>query len=162
LFWLTQTLILVGVSRLAWGSQRQQSNGWVQLFPPKKARPHILLWCAAFTLMIFVVLVGVEHFVKSFFDTGGYTPVPALPLLFYFLAFIPLMMVERELPMLIAIRQAFAGIRENVFLLVRLALTAEGVLLIFGLLVPQRQESVIADQIRWLICTVPVWMINGA
>lgn len=162
LFWLTQTLILVGVSQLVWGSRIQQSNEWVQLFPPKKVRPHILLWCAAFTLMIFVVLTGTELFVKSFFDTGGYIPVPALPLLFYFLAFVPLMMVERQLPMLIAIRQSFGGIRMNLLLLVRLVLTAEVVLLAVGVLVPQRPELVVADQIRWLICTVPVWMINSA
>ena len=162
LFWLTQTLILVGVSQLVWGGQIQQSNGWTQLFPPKKMRLHILLWCAAFTVMIFVVLTGTELFVKSFFNAGGYIPVPALPLLFYFLAFVPLMMVERQLPMLIAIRQSFGSIRVNFFLLVRLALVAEAVLLTFGVLVPQRPESVVADQIRWLICTVPVWMINSA
>jgi len=162
LFWLTQTLILVGVSQLVWGGQIQQSNGWGQLFPPKKMRLHILLWCAAFTVMIFVVLTGTELFVKSFFNAGGYIPVPALPLLFYFLAFVPLMMVERQLPMLIAIRQSFGSIRVNFFLLVRLALVAEAVLLTFGVLVPQRPESVVADQIRWLICTVPVWMINSA
>jgi len=162
LFWLTQTLILVGVSRLVWGSQIQQSNGWVQLFPPKKVRPHILLWCGAFTVMIFVVFTGAELFVKSYFNTDGYIPVLALPLLFYFLAFVPLRMVERELPMLIAIRQVLAGIRGNFLLLVRLALTAEAVLLAVGVLVPHRPESVVADQIRWLICTVPVWLINSA
>lgn len=162
LFWLTQTLILVGVSQLVWGSQIQQSNGWVQLFPPPKVRPHLLLWCAAFTVMIFVVLTGTEFFVKSFSDTGGYIPVPALPVLFYFLAFVPLMMVERQLPMLIAIGQAIAGIRVNFLLLVRLALTAEVVLLTFGLLMPQRPGSIVGEQIRWLICTVPVWMINSA
>jgi hypothetical protein len=162
LFWLTQTLILVGVSQLVWGSQIQQSSGWVQLFPPKKVRPQILFWSAAFTVMIFVVLTGTELFVKSFLNTDGYTPVPALPLLFYFLAFVPLMMVERQLPMLIAIRQSFGSIRVNFLLLVRLALTAEAVLLTFGVFVPQRPESIVADQVRWLICTVPVWMINSA
>ena len=162
LFWLTQTLILVGVSQLVWGSQIQQSNGWVQLFPPQKVRPHILLWCAAFTVMIFVVITGTELFMKSFFNTGGFIPVPVLPLLFYFLAFVPLMMVERQLPMLIAIRQTFADIRVNFFLLIRLTLTAEAVLLTFGVLVPHGPESDVADQIRWLIFTVPVWMINSA
>jgi hypothetical protein len=34
--------------------------------------------------------------------------------------------------------------------------------LTFGVFVPQRPESIVADQVRWLICTVPVWMINSA
>jgi len=50
-----------------------------------------------------------------------------LPLIFSFIAFIPLMIVDRHVTVWVAIAKFFAGIKANFFALLKLALAAEAV-----------------------------------
>lgn len=171
--WTAETLILVGVSQVVWRNLKKEPSELVHLFPSEKVRPQILYWSISLAVIMFGDLFGSGLLMQSVSKSGRYIPLPVLPLVFYFLAFIPLMIVDRQLTVWMAITQGLSSIKANFFTLLKLTLTAEVVLLtFFGLLgvVSKRliqdtfsmPESVVIDLVFWLFGETPMWVINSA
>ncbi|ULA65363.1 MAG: membrane protein of unknown function [Nitrospira sp.] len=171
--WTAQTLIMVGVGQVVWRGFKNEPTEFVHLFPGKKVRPQIIYWSISLTVIMFGVLMGSALLTQSGSKSGRFIPLPMLPLLFYFLAFIPLMIVDRQLTMWMAITQGLSSIKVNFFTVLKLTLTAEAVLLIFFALLGNvsegliqdtfsMPESVVIDEVFWLFCETAMWVINSA
>lgn len=173
IFWITQTLILIGVSQVVWGHLKKDPHEPVHLFPSEKVRPQLFLWSIVFTVMTFVPLLGSWLVVQMTSNPALFTPLPILPIPFYFLAFIPLMMVDQQISMCKAMKQILSSFKVNFVSLLKLALTAEAVFLAFGILegiVSERlildtfsiPELVVVDQVISVFVLAPSWAINSA
>ncbi len=172
IFWATQTVILIGVSQIVWGHLKKDPHEPVHLLPSEKARPQILYRSISLTAIMFSFLLGSWLLVQSGSKAGRATPLPTLPLFFYFVAFIPLMIANRQFSMWIAMKQVLSAIKVNFVSLLKLTLTAEAVFLAITILeivlvrlirdafsIP---ESVVIDQVIWVFLSAPIWVINSA
>ena len=173
IFWTTQTLILVGVSQVVWRHLKKDPCERVHLFPSKKVRPQILYWSISFTVMIFAIHMGGSWLLVQLASTAvRFVPLPIAPFVFYFPAFIPLMMVDQQISMWVAMKQVLSAIKVNFVLLLKLALTAEAVLLAFAIsdvflerLIQDTfsiPESVVIGQVIGVLVDAPIWVMNSA
>jgi hypothetical protein len=172
IFWIMQTLILVGVSQVVWVHLKNDSQEHVPLLPNENVRPQIFLWAVSFTVVTFVPLLGPWLVEQMASKPLHFTPLPTLPIVFYFVAFIPLMMVEQQCSMWKALKQVLSSIKVNFVFLVKLALTAEVIFLVFGSLgiisgelirdTFSIAESVVVEQVIWDFAVAPGWAINSA
>jgi hypothetical protein len=172
-FWTTLTFILVGVSQVVWGHLKKDPHERTHVFPSEKLRPQIFLWSISFTVMIFMVHMGGSWLLVQWAsEAGRFVPLPIAPLVFYFVAFIPLMVVDRQCSMWIAMKQVFSAIRMNFTSLLKLTLTAEAVILAITLLeiflerlirdTFSMPESLVIGQVIGVFVDVPMWVINSA
>ncbi len=172
IFWIAQTLILVRVSQVVWGYLKNDPHEHVPLLPNENVRPQMFLWSISFTVITFVALLGSWLVVQMASNPLHFTPLPILPIVFYFVAFIPLMMVDQQFSMWKAMKQVLSSTKVNFVSLLKLALTAEVVFLAFGMLeiVSERlirdafsiPESVVVDQVIWVFLSAPSWVFNSA
>jgi flagellar biosynthesis protein FlhB len=172
IFWITQTLILVGVSQVVWGHLKKDPHEPVHFLPSEKVQPQLFLWSIAFTVMTFVPHLGSWLAVNMASNPALFTPLPTLPIPFYFLAFIPLMMVNQQFSIWAAMKLVRSTIKVNFISLLKLALTAEALFLVFATLGIESGKficdalsipaSVIVDEVIWVLVTAPSWVINSA
>jgi|CXWL01.1.fsa_nt_gi hypothetical protein len=172
IFWITQTLILIGVSQVVWDHLKKDPHEPVHLLPSEKVRPQLFLWSIAFTVMTFVPLLGSWLVVQMASTPVHFTPLPILPFVFYFVAFIPLMMIDQQISSWKAMKQVLFSMRNNFVSLLKLALTAEAVFLAIAILgdssgefirdIFSILESVVTDYVIWVFVCAPIWVINGA
>ncbi len=170
--WLAQTLILVGVSQVVWWHVKKEPPALVHLLPSEKARPQIFLWSISFTIIMFGTHVGSWLLLQSTSHYSRYIPLPILPFVFYFLAFIPLMIADRQVTVWVASVQALSVIKANFLTLLKLALIAEAVFLTISVLLNVLQKfimdtyslpnSVVADQAIGAFYAALIGVINSA
>jgi hypothetical protein len=121
---------------------------------------------------MFSLLLGSWLLVQSGSKAGRAAPLPTLPLVFYFVAFIPLMIANRQFSMWTAMKQVLSAIKVNFVSLLKLALTAEAVYLAISIseIFLERlirdaisiPESVVIDQVISVFVSAPIWVINSA
>ncbi len=171
-FWTSETLILVGASQMVWGDRKKEMAAQVHLLPSVKSRQQIFLWSLSFAVTVFVLHMGSRIWLHSVARPSEFLPLPILPLFFYFFAFVPLLIVERQVGMCVAIRQVFSSAKANLFSMVKLALTAEAIFLTVSVFVIMLQhaimdmyaisKSVVADQVISVIYAAAIGIINSA
>lgn len=172
IFWITQTLILIGVSQVVWSHLKKDPHERVHLLPSEKVRPQLFLWSIVFTVMTFVPHLGSWLVVQMTSNPAIFTPLPTLPIPFYFLAFIPLIMVDQQFSMWKAMKQVLFSMRTNFVSLLKLALTAEAVFLAIAIVGDSTgkfirdtfsmPESVVTDHVIGVFVLAPIWVINSA
>jgi hypothetical protein len=155
-----------------WGHLKKDPHERVHLLPNKNVRSQLFLWSISFTVMTFVQLLGSWLLVQSISKAVHVTPLPILPFVFYSVAFIPLMMVDQQLTMWKAMKQVFPSIKVSFVSLLKLALTAEAVFLVFSTLAIASEklirdafsitDSVVVDQVIWVFVSAPSWVITSA
>jgi hypothetical protein len=172
IFWITQLLILIGVSQVVWGHLKKDPHERVHLLPSEKVRPQLFLWSIVFTVMTFVPHLGSWLVVQMTSNPALFTPLPTLPIPFYLLAFIPLIMVDQQFSMWKAMKQVLSSMRNNFVSLLKLALMAEALFLVFATLGIESgkfirdalsiPDSVVVDEVIWVLVVAPIWVINSA
>lgn len=170
--WTSETLILVGISQMVWGYRKKEVAAQVRLLPSSQSRRQIFLWSLSFAVAVFVLHIGSRLWLRSVGRSSQFLPLPILPLFFYFFAFVPLLIVERQVGMWVAIKQVFSSAKTNLFSMLKLALTAEVIFLTISVLVIMLQheimnsyaisKSVFADQAITVIYAAAIGIINSA
>lgn len=170
--WTSDTFILAGVSQSVWGYRKKAVRAGVHLLPNEKSHQQIFLWSISFAVVVFGLHMGSQVWLKSPFHSSHSVPLPILPLAFYFFAFVPLMIIDRQVGMWVAIKQVFFSAKTNLSSMLTLALTAEAIFLTISVLVIMLQhaimdayaisKSVVADQAITVIYTAAIGIINSA
>lgn len=169
--WTSETLILVAVSQMVWLSE--EGGGRTSAPVARRAvAPAIFLWSLSFAVTVFVLHMGVQFWLQSVARSSQFLPLPILPLFFYFFAFVPLLIVERQVGVWVAIKQVYFSAKTNLFSMLKLALTAEVIFLTISVLVIMLQheimnsyaisKSVFADQAITVIYAAAIGIINSA
>jgi hypothetical protein len=172
LFWTAQTFILIGVAQVVWGHLKVISYKNVSLFPNKHMSQALFVWALSFTMLAFLLLIVSSYVVNAISMTGRPRGIPILPFVFYCFAFIPLIMVDRQVSIMPAIKQMRMNLKGNCVSLLKLAFIAEVVFLVLGtssILLQQYlftvfsiPDSAVVDQIIAVFTEVPISIVNSA
>lgn len=127
-YWSAETFILVGVSQVTWQSLREQSFAFENLLLDADSIRPVALWAILLSSLFFAITIAPMD--GGLCDISKCRAFPIMPLFFYMLAFVPLLIVDRRLGLLETIKETAFAARKHWFGLIMLSVTAEFIYLV--------------------------------